>query len=401
MIAHLSKIMWNKRKDYIWIFFEQILVFLVLLFCFSQFMSKFEQYNHPGNLSVKNVCTVAIIPEDSKMDDDDWAEFAEQGMRIQQEMIGSGLVEAIHEGYYSVPLNRESYYNFQDSLIFNNKKYKFYIKTSDDNFPVVFKPRMIEGTWYKNEAFTDGTYPAVVTKSLVEKLEVTNPIGIKLSYLGRDFKVTGVTNDFKTMVYDDATPTAIFASSAFIDHNFEQNAEMAILVKEGKMKDFMNLFWKEAIRSFPDKAHQPIAVDMEESNRDTNTGTYINLLIIFIPTLFLIIFAFMGTFSLMYRLSKKATGEYGLRIALGCTKSNLRKMVVKQSCLLTSFAMIPGCFLAINVYLAIFSEIKISIFVISLLATIILMLLFAISSVWYPAYVASETQPAMALKQEE
>ncbi|GAB6009043.1 hypothetical protein [Dysgonomonas reticulitermitis] len=40
-------------------------------------------------------------------------------------------------------------------------------------------------------------------------------------------------------------------------------------------------------------------------------------------------------------------------------------------------------------------------FLAAVLTTIALMFLFAIVSVWYPAYVASKTQPAIALKQEE
>lgn len=401
MSIQILKLLWNRRKDYIWIFLEQILVFIVLLFCFVQSITKLQQYLDPGNLSMKNVSMVAIIPNNNGMDDSDWEDFEKKSEMIHQRMISAGLVEAIHEGYYSVPLNRPAEYNFQDSLIYNGKKYKFYIKTSDDKFPQVFKPRMISGTWYKNEAFGDGVYPAVVTKTLVEELGISEPIGMRLSYQGRDFRVTGVMPDFKTRVYDDATPTAIFASAAFSGHKFENNAEMAILVKEGQMNNFITQFWKEAMTAFPNEGHQPIASDMEDINKMSNIDTYLILMSIAIPTLFLIVFAFLGTFSLMYRQSQKMTGEYGLRMALGSTKSGLKQFVLSQSFILTGIAILIGCFIAVNLYITVFPEIEILSFLIAVLGTVLLMLLFALISVWYPAHLASKIQPAIALKQEE
>lgn len=401
MINQTLKLLWNRRKDYIWIFLEQILVFIVLLFCFVQVFIKLEQYFDPGNLSVKNVSMVAIIPDNNKMNKEDWDDFSNKSKMIEQRMLSSNYVEAVHNGYFSVPLNRQAAYNFQDTLIYKGQKYKFYIKTSDDKFPIVFKPQMISGTWYKNEPFADGVFPAIVTKTLVEKLEVEEPIGMKLSYQGRDFRVTGVMPDFKTRTYDESTPTAIFASSAFNGTKLDDNAETAILVKEGQMKNFINLYWKEAIAAFPGKGHQPFAADMEEINKDSNIETYLMLLITIIPTLFLITFAFLGTFSLMYRQSKKSTGEYGLRMALGSTKRNLQQFVFIQSCLLTAIAVTIGCLISVNLYLIVFPEVAIKTFAVAVLTTIILMFLFAIISVWYPAYTASKTQPAIALKQEE
>ncbi|MDR1092306.1 MAG: hypothetical protein LBL79_14655, partial [Prevotella sp.] len=72
MIIQIFKLLWARRKDYIWIFLEQILVFIVLLYCFVQVFVKLEQYLDPGNLSVKNVSMVAIIPDNNGMTQEDW-----------------------------------------------------------------------------------------------------------------------------------------------------------------------------------------------------------------------------------------------------------------------------------------------------------------------------------------
>ncbi|MBB4035618.1 ABC-type antimicrobial peptide transport system permease subunit [Dysgonomonas hofstadii] len=67
----------------------------------------------------------------------------------------------------------------------------------------------------------------------------------------------------------------------------------------------------------------------------------------------------------------------------------------------TALTILIGCFIAVNLYRTVFPEIDILLFLIAVLATIILMLLFALVSVWYPAHLASKTQPAIALKLEE
>jgi ABC-type antimicrobial peptide transport system permease subunit len=224
---------------------------------------------------------------------------------------------------------------------------------------------------------------------------------MKLNYQGHDFKVTGVMHDFKTRTYDTPTATAIFASAAFKDTRFDRNAETAILVKEGQMKNFVNLYWKEAIAAFPGKSHQPFAADMEDLSKDVDIETYIILLVTVIPTLFLVAFAFLGTFSLMYRQSRKSTGEYGLRMALGSTRNGLQKFVFTQSCLLTAMAMAIGCLISVNLYLTVFPEVAVPTFIMAVLSTVALMFLFAVVSVWYPARTASKIQPAIALKQEE
>lgn len=401
MNKHILKLMWNRRKDFIWIFIEQVLVFAVLFYCLSQVYSKLEKYLDPANLDKQNVCSVGVVPNWQAIGENDeaWDIWRENNKYLMDKVEKSEYIEAVHKGYHTVPGNRDSRFNKTDSLSYKGNKYKFYIKTSDENFQKVFRVKMLEGTWYKDEALADGTYPAVLTKSLVKALDLTSPLGTKLNYNGHDFTVTGVMHDYKSFFFDDIMPSAIFANSAFVDS--DNLIETSMLIKKGHMSDFANHFWQEAQKNFQGEGHQYHISDLgKSSNGEVFHISTMVLLMAVIPTLFLCVFAFLGTFSLMYRLSKKHFGEYGLRMALGSTKGNLRSIVLRQSVILTILSVLIGIIIALNLYIFIFPEIDLHIIIQSAISTFILMLLLSIISVWLPAHKASQTQPAVALKQE-
>jgi ABC-type antimicrobial peptide transport system permease subunit len=404
MNKHILKLIWNRRKEFVWIFVEQVLVFAVMFYCLSEVYSRLDNFFNPGNLNLKNVCSVAIIPNPQAMVSDEMhEEYREKYNYLMERTENSSYIETVHKGYYTIPGNRQSWNNKRDSLNYKGNKYQFYIKTSDGNFQKVFNVKMLEGTWYKDEALADGTYPAVLTKSLVGELDLTNPLGTKLNYKGHDFTITGVMNDYKSFLFDNPMPSAIFANSALVDNDesISNRLEIAMLVKKGQMADFANYFWQEAEKTFPNQGHQFIISDLGKSSQGEMFEVLVMILLIaVIPTLFLAIFAFLGTFSLMYRLSQKYFGEYGLRMALGSTKGSLRSMVLRQSIFISALATCIGCIIGLNLYIFVFPEISFQIIIGAALSTFILMIVFSIVSVLYPAQKASKTQPAIALKQE-
>ena len=113
-----------------------------------------------------------------------------------------------------------------------------------------------------------------------------------------------------------------------------------------------------------------------------------------IPTLFLLIFAFIGTFGVFWLNSKKRIKEFALRIAVGSTPKSLIGLVIMESIIISTIAMIPGLVLAMSIYeFTMVHYIAIGI-------TIIFMFVFSIVSAWYPAYIVSKINPARAFNHE-
>ena len=143
MNKHILKLIWNRRKDYIWIFAEQILVFVILFYCITEVYIKLEQYLYPGNLNVENVASLDIMPNRSEINSEEGkADFLEKYKHIMDKVENSPYVEVIHKGYYTIPGNRPSSNNRRDSLTYRGNKYPFYIKTSDGNFQKIFRVKI-------------------------------------------------------------------------------------------------------------------------------------------------------------------------------------------------------------------------------------------------------------------
>jgi len=399
MVKHILKLIWNRRRNFVWIYIEQVLVFVVLFICFVVIGARLEYYLAPENLDVENMVSIGIMAD--KTSDIDTQDFSEKRNAFLNKVENSEYVEYIHKGTFTIPAKNPSRSNYRDSLLIRNRKYPFYVKTSDANFQNMFHVKMLEGVWFKDEAMDDGTYPVVLTKSLADTLKLDKPIGAKLNYRGRDFIITGIIHDYKSFTYDEKMPSAIFANSAFNDDELLNNIDKALRIKKGHMSDFIDYFWGEFHKEFPNQGHHVSLMNLEENHKIENLEIFLSLLIMIIPTLFLTVFAFLGTFSLLYRLSKKSFSEYGLRMALGSSKEKLRSLVSQQSLLLTLCAIVTGCIIFLNLYIFILPQDKPHIIIISLIINTLLMLSCATVSMWYPAYLASKTQPAVALKQED
>ena len=104
------------------------------------------------------------------------------------------------------------------------------------------------------------------------------------------------------------------------------------------------------------------------------------LKLIAIPTLFLVIFAFIGTLGLLVLNIQKRIQEFSLHRAMGATKSALMRLVILQSLVLTLSASVPGILLSMIVF---------SFSLTHLLALVVAlgsMLLFSLFSACYPAW---------------
>lgn len=399
MVKHILKLIWNRRRSFVWIYIEQVLVFVILFFCFVVVGTRLEYYLAPENLDVENVVSIGITAD--RNSDIDPQEFFNQRKGFLSNLEKSQYVEYVHKGTYTIPAKNGSRDHYKDSLLIRNKRYPFYVKTSDANFQDMFHVKMLEGVWFKDEVMDNGAYPVVLTQSLADTLRLDKPLGAKFNYRGRDFIITGIINDLKSFTYDEKMPSAIFPNSAFKDDVIINNIDNALRIKKGHMYDFIDYFWSEYHKEFPNKGHHVTLMNLEENHKVENLEIFISLLIMIVPTFFLTLFAFLGTFSLLFRLSKKSFSEYGLRMALGSSKNKLKLLVSNQSLLLTVCAIITGSIIFINLYLFVLPEIKMHIIFISLIINTLSMLCCAAISMWYPAHLASKTQPAIALKQED
>ena len=169
--------------------------------------------------------------------------------------------------------------------------------------------------------------------------------------------------------------------------------KFAIKIKDGYKKELYDECAKE-LRLMLGNDYRLEFIDVGKEGKLDRFDEMLGLTSQITPTLFFIVFAFLGTFGLFWMQSKKKAKEYALQIAIGLAPQQLVSNIVLESVLLSLFASIPALIIAFFIYDWTWLH------VIAIGSTILIMILFAVFSAWYPAYKVSRINPAEVLHYE-
>jgi ABC-type antimicrobial peptide transport system permease subunit len=282
-----------------------------------------------------------------------------------------------------------------DSLLrFNERNFWATIKYCDESYYSIFSPKLTEGEWFRD--FDEFEIPsALITQKLADEMGLTGrATGQIIYYSGRPFRISGVVEAFKL------NPAGHQISALFLPFSTPVESEWgwqyAVKYREGQGADFSRALIAEFYRNFPRDQFQPLNIDLNKmANQDKLLQFSLQFYAFGVPIAFMLIFAFMGTFGVIWMQSKKRMSEFGVRIAFGCTPARLMCSVIFENLKLTIIAMLPGLIVAAFLYAY---APKGPGWLIAVGAAVVLMLLFSAISAWYPAWKASRVQPVEALK---
>ncbi|MDR2139031.1 MAG: FtsX-like permease family protein [Tannerella sp.] len=402
-MKHILKIIWNQKRHYAWIFTEQVLVTAILMLSAVSLLEAYKKYKTPGMLDVENAFYVGqMFNIDSNVDAPGGKlkeEIREELINAQQSMniIIENLrklpyVKAITRGFMMAPYARDDELYMEmnsDSISIDDKKILAVIKISDEFGASVLNVEMEEGTWFENHPLPDGSTPVVITRQFADKAGWSTATGKKIQR-HRVWTVTGVAAGLKQEPFAPSPVAIVLPTYAVLGLEFEN----LVKIERGMEKEFTELYYREFRRLIPSKYTEPLLSYMPSAKRSQILQSVLPVVLQGIPTLFLFVFAFIGTFGLYWMISQKRMKEFALRRALGSTKSGLMRIVVGESLLITCLAVLPALVLSFLIYD------YTAVHVIAVSATIFIMLLFAVVSAWYPAWKVSRVNPAEALQYE-
>ena len=196
MMVHIFTLFWNQKRKYGGMFVEQVVVFIVLLFCFVNSGKTLSRYYTPGMLDTENVLCFGT---ESKLDGDSLTpEETEKMMRgLCERLRKHSVVEAVSECAFFVPYVRPEGMNPKDSLGYGEKRIQIYVKGADEYTAELFKIEMEEGEWLSNGMLENGTYSAVITRQLSEQFGWHEILGRCISLNGRVYTIVGVIAGFE------------------------------------------------------------------------------------------------------------------------------------------------------------------------------------------------------------
>lgn len=386
MLKHTLKLIWSDARRYIGLYIEQVIVFMILLICMVSTVDAIKRYNEPGLLNTENVIHFGYMspnanPSETKKID------AKMEVIIER-LKSSGVAKHISKSVHFTPYNRSDAYVFRDSVKVGAKTIRTAIKYADKDVIMVYEPQIIKGEWLDNKTTADGSLKAVVTNDLVREVGWSEAINQKIEYKGKMYSVVGVIERLKNSVFESPI------SSLIIPHagNTLYGTDLSACVDNEDI--FTLALIKEWQRADLDSTVQLMFINTDEMKQMSMLEVKMNLVMLGVPTIFLVFFAFIGTFGLFWLNSKKRVREFALRIAVGSTKRQLLGQVILESVIISLLAMIPGVIIFFVAYEAT------SLNFIALGITVCIMLTFALLSAWYPAYRTSKINPAIAFNNE-
>ena len=388
MLKHIFVLFRNQKKSYGGMFVEQMLVFVVLLYCFIAVGEAIQRYRAPGMLSTDNVIYFYDYSRDknSKLNKDDEMEKLES---LRKRLESSPSVIAVAKTSQFIPYLRGEEDYRTDSVYVGKGKIEAFMKSADENTMIVFQPMLDEGSWLKEGVLEDGSWPAVINRQFADEAGWTDAIGKKLNHSGYEFTVVGILAGFKHMPMEPSRPTLIIPFCLNSWH-FEYSA----LVKEGERANFRIFLYKEFYKIF-EKGKEGLGIVELKKIKDLYLQfDFVLLTGLLIPTGFLLVFAFIGTFGLFWLYSSKRRKEFALRLVVGSTSRGLFRFVILEGILLTLLALIPVCVLFWWVYP--FSIVNLSAFGVA----VGVMILFSAFSAWLPAVQVAKVNPVEAMREE-
>jgi putative ABC transport system permease protein len=115
---------------------------------------------------------------------------------------------------------------------------------------------------------------------------------------------------------------------------------------------------------------------------------------------FLAIMVALGLTGVLWLAVTRRTREIGLRRAKGATRGDIRFQILGEIVILTSFALLPGVLLALQLPLVGALPVPAAVYAVSLALSVLGIYLLAILCAWYPARLAVAVEPTEALRYE-
>lgn len=406
-----------------WILLELILVFSILWFCADYMFFTTKRYFQPKGFDIEHTYRINISMKDEGREalasNEEGAKDAmlENIWTIYDRIKNYPAVEYVSYSYSAYPYSGSW---SSSSLMQDSVELNLQTKRITPEFFNVFKIDIISGipfTW--DNIIADR--PVIISADQNNLFGKTAPEEVKLLNWGgegdkeRKDKVIGVANKTKRSEYEEYNVIAYYPIKK--DNSIIVNyRELCVRVKPDADKNFEEQFTKDMRTQLEIGPYYLSSVESIEKDRENYmgwTGYSDNFKSIYSISAFLIINIFLGVIGTFWFRVQSRRNEIGLRIAMGSTKSGVKKMFVSETFLLLFLASLIAAIICVNISVGdILKDINLPVpdrgeekigivqHFINYGITFAFLAIIAFVAVWYPANRASRIQPAEALRDE-
>ena len=397
MLKHLFKLVWNRKRTNFLIILEIFFSFLVLFAVVTLGVFYADNYNHSLGFTYENVWNIAIDVKQTS--DDYWT--PEQAATTQQLFLVLKDFEEIEAT--AAALTPPFVFGSRNSVkLYEGRQLEMDVNEVTDDLKNVLDLQLKSGRWFSEEDDAMNWKPVVINQRLSQELYgAEDPIGksFKPWASDGDCRVIGVITDFRKNGEYSQLQNYLFERRKLNDPSQRPPRNLLLKVRPGTTAAFEEklLTKLQAIARDWSFEIQPLA-----AMRETHLKSYLAILIGFgLVAVSLMLMVGLGLMGVLWQNVTQRTREIGLRRAKGATAGNIHTQILGELLVLTSFGLALGTLLVIQLpLLDLIGFITTKVFLLSLLASLLIIYTIATLCGLYPSFLATKVQPAEALHYE-
>ena len=395
MIAHLFKLVWNRRRSNTLVVVEIFFCFLVVYAVLTAGAYLAEQYRYPLGFSYDNVWWVSVEYNDSPS----FVQLQEQTARLLQAVQSMDEVERAGMAAISPYSGSSFIYSFEvQGHSFLSMK-----NSADATLDDVLGITVVRGRWFEEGDETHHWTPMIINEHLAREVYGNeNPVGKVFPQVGgseRERRVVGVIRDFRQNGELSAPGNYFFDYAVSRDTNVVSPQSIVFKVRPGTNAAFEEHVVKRLQTEVPSvKFRVESLADMRSFAMQIKL---VPLIIAGVVAGFLLLMAGLGLVGVLWQNVARRTREIGLRRAVGARATDVYRQILGELFVLVSFGLLAGTLLVLQVpLLGLIGGVSTGVYLTGLAAALCVMYILAFVCGVYPGILATRVQPTEALHYE-
>jgi len=395
MIAHLFKLIWNKKKQNFVLMLEMLISFFVLFVVFTGLVYFYQNYRRPMGFDYERVWSVKYNDPGEIRDADSLASYHAM---VKRTILAMPQVEAVSFSDINVPFGDA---NISTTISYNNRSEHVERYQVDDDYKKALAITVVEGRWFSKEDDVARERPAVINEVLKRNLFGNGPalgklIGGNGSGVAANTRVVGVIRELKDKGDLWAPSNGFYAR--LDTSNQGRNGAILVTTRPGTDAAFEGRLYKVLANAF--RSTSIDILHLENQRRNKMMQLLGPVIVLVAVAGFLIVNVALGLFGVLWYSINKRRSEIGIRRAVGASGKGVARQLVMETLALSTLALTVGAFFAVQFPLLNLFNIPTGTYLTALLLAALFIYLLAAGCAYYPGRQAASIYPADALHED-